>query len=125
MTVKVLIIDDDVDTVEAEKLLLENCGYEVIFAFDSKEGYRKIKEHKPDVIILDVMMTTQDEWFEIAHNIKKDPSLYSLHIIMTTSLSSSKMSKKGYDSLPVDIYIEKPIDPEQLLNAVERVLINL
>ncbi|MBN2323847.1 MAG: response regulator [Spirochaetes bacterium] len=123
---KVLIIDDDVDIVEAEKLLLENRGYNVISAFDGKEGFRKIKEEKPDVIILDVMMATPDEGFHITRNIRNDPEISALPIVMVTSVG--KVTGFKYDSerdreiLPVDEYLEKPIKPEELIGAVERAL---
>ncbi|KPJ86422.1 MAG: hypothetical protein AMS17_12510, partial [Spirochaetes bacterium DG_61] len=70
MAYRVLIIDDDVDFVEFEKMLLENNGYEVITAFDGQEGYRKALEESPDIILLDVVMTTEDEGLQIAHRIK-------------------------------------------------------
>jgi CheY-like chemotaxis protein len=126
MLQKVLIIDDDVDIVEAEKLLLENRGYNVISAFDGKEGYRKIKEEKPDIIILDVMMATPDEGFQITRKIRNDPEVSALPIVMVTSVG--KVTGFKYDPdrdrelLPVDEYLEKPIKPDELIGAVERAL---
>jgi DNA-binding response OmpR family regulator len=126
MLQKVLIIDDDVDIVEAEKLLLENRGYNVISAFDGKEGYRKIKEEKPDIIILDVMMATPDEGFHITRKIRNDPEVSALPIVMVTSVG--KVTGFKYDPdrdrelLPVDEYLEKPIKPDELIGAVERAL---
>ena len=126
MLQKVLIIDDDVDIVEAEKLLLENRGYDVISAFDGKEGFRKIKEEKPDIIILDVMMVTPDEGFQITRKIRNDPEISALPIVMVTSVG--KVTGFKYDAdrdrelLPVDEYLEKPIKPDELLGAVERAL---
>ena len=126
MLQKVLIIDDDVDIVEAEKLLLENSGYDVISAFDGKEGYRKIKEEKPDIIILVLMMTTPDEVFKITRKIRNDPEISALPIVMVTSVG--KVTGFKYDPdrdrelLPVDEYLEKPINPDELISAVERAL---
>ncbi len=126
MLQKVLIIDDDVDIVEAEKLLLENSGYDVISAFDGKEGYRKIKEERPDIIILDVMMTTPDEGFQITRKIRNDPEISALPIVMVTSVG--KVTGFKYDPdrdrelLPVNEYLEKPINPDELIGAVKRAL---
>jgi CheY-like chemotaxis protein len=123
---KVLIIDDDVDIVEAEKLLLENSGYEVISAFDGKEGYRKIKDECPDIIILDVMMATLDEGFAITRKIRNDPEIATVPIVMVTSVG--KVTGFKYDPerdrelLPVDAYLEKPIKPDELISAIERAL---
>jgi two-component system alkaline phosphatase synthesis response regulator PhoP len=126
MPQRVLIIDDDVDIVEAEKLILEEKGYEVISAFDGKEGFRKIKEENPDIIILDVMMATPDEGFQITHKIRNDPDVSALPIVMVTSVG--KVTGFKYDPerdreiLPIDEYLEKPIKPDELISAVERAL---
>ena len=61
MSYKILIIDDDIDLVEAMRLTLEKEGYEVVDAQDGKKGLEKIAREKPDLILLDVMMETQDE----------------------------------------------------------------
>jgi CheY-like chemotaxis protein len=126
MPQKVLIIDDDVDIVEAEKFILENRGYEVIQAFDGSEGYRKIKEEHPDIIILDVMMATPDEGFGITRKLRNDPELASLPIVMVTSVGKVTGFKfdpeRDKDLVPVDEYLEKPIKPDELLSAVERAL---
>lgn len=126
MAAKVLIIDDDVDMVEAEKMVLENNGYVVISAFDGQDGYRKIKEENPDVIILDVMMATTEEGFQLAYQLRNDPKLTSLPIVMVTAIgkvTGFKFDpKKDEDFLPVDQYLEKPVKPEQLLKAVENAL---
>ena len=126
MPQKVLIIDDDVDIVEAEKVILEKGGYEVISAFDGKEGFRKIKDDCPDLIILDVMMATPDEGFHITNKIRNDPELYSLPIVMVTSVGKMTGFKydpeRDRDTLPIDEYLEKPIKPDELISAVERAL---
>ena len=63
---KVLLVDDDVDFVEATKIVLESNGYEAATAYNGKEGIAKAKEAKPDAIILDVMMTHKTEGFDTA-----------------------------------------------------------
>jgi two-component system, OmpR family, alkaline phosphatase synthesis response regulator PhoP len=125
MPAKILIIDDDVDIVEAEKLLLENSGYEVISAFDGREGYRKIREMHPDLVILDVIMTSPTEGFELARQLKQDDELSSTPIVMVTSVRREDSSNRPLveEALPrVEAYIEKPIRPEQILATVKQVL---
>ena len=125
MPVKILIIDDDVDIVVAEKALLENSGYEVISAFDGEEGYRKIRELRPDLVILDVIMASPTEGFELTRQLKKDEELASIPIVMITSVRRDDQSSRSLveEVLPhIEAYIEKPIRPEQILSTLERVL---
>ncbi len=123
---KVLIIDDDVDMVDAEKMVLENNGYTVITANDGKEGYEKIKSEKPDVIILDVMMATPEEGFQLAYKLRNEKELSNIPIVMVTSVSKvtgfSFDPKKDENFLPVNQFLEKPIKPEDLIAAIENAL---
>ncbi|RKX95538.1 MAG: response regulator [Spirochaetes bacterium] len=123
---KVLIIDDDVDMVEAEKMVLENNGYTVSTAYDGEEGYKKILEVNPDIIILDVMMATPEEGFQLAYKLKEDNKLSKIPIVMVTSVSKETGFKfdpqKDQDFLPVNQFIEKPIKPEELLEAIEKAM---
>jgi CheY-like chemotaxis protein len=91
---KILIIDDDVDFVESEKLLLESNGYEVIAAFDGQEGYRKALDENPDLILLDVVMTTEDEGFQIAHRLKRDIAHAHIPIIILSSMKKGIRPRK-------------------------------
>ena len=86
MGAKILIIDDDVDIVEGEKILLEGNGYTVFTAFDGEEGLRKIREQAPDLVILDVIMASPTEGFELTRQIKRDERLASIPILMVTSV---------------------------------------
>ncbi|MCD6399358.1 response regulator, partial [candidate division WOR-3 bacterium] len=120
------IIDDDVDMVEAEKMVLENNGYTVSAAYDGEEGYKKILEVNPDIIILDVMMATPEEGFQLAYKLKEDNKLSKIPIVMVTSVSKETGFKfdpqKDQDFLPVNQFIEKPIKPEELLEAIEKAM---
>ena len=123
---KVLIIDDDVDMVEAEKMVLENNGYTVSTAYNGEEGYQKILEVNPDVIILDVMMATPEEGFQLSYKLKENEKLSKIPIVMVTSVSRETGfkfdPKKDQDFLPVNQFIEKPIKPEELLEAIEKAM---
>lgn len=123
---KVLIIDDDVDMVDAEKMVLENNGYTVSNAYNGEEGYQKILEVNPDVIILDVMMATPEDGFQLAYKLKEDEKLSKIPVVMVTSISKETGFKfdleKDQDFLPVHQFIEKPIKPDQLLEAVEKAM---
>lgn len=123
MPKKILIIDDDIDLVEAMRLTLENEGFEVIDAQDGKKGLEKIKTEKPDLILLDVMMETQDEGFHVAYQIRKNKDTADLPIVMITAIgqetgfSFNKEKDEGF--LPVNEFIEKPINPDTLIETVK------
>ena len=120
---KILLIDDDIDFVEATKIVLESKPYDVIVAHEGAEGLRKAKEENPDLVLLDIIMPVKDG-FTAAEQFKKDPVLKKIPIIMLTSYSS----RRGGTSIPVsrgleleaEDYVEKPISPEDLLNTIER-----
>ena len=122
---KILLIDDDIDFVEATKTILESKTYQVIAAYEGDEGFRKAKQENPDLIILDVIMPARDG-FTVAEQLKRDPQLSKVPVIMLTAFS-----QKGWEtSIPVsrgltletEDYIEKPVSPEELLDRVEKQL---
>jgi two-component system alkaline phosphatase synthesis response regulator PhoP len=122
---KILIVDDDVDFVESTKTILEAEPYNVIVANQGDEGLQKARDENPDLIILDVIMPVKDG-FTAAEQLKKDPELSKIPVIMLTAFSA----KGGETSIPrsrgftleTEDYIEKPVRPEDLLAAVEKIL---
>ena len=122
MAYRVLIIDDNVDSIESEKVLLENNGYEVITAFDGQEGLRKALEERPDIVLLDVLMTTEDDGFQIAHRIKLQAPVPI--VILTSQKKGSESSKIGGERALAEGYIEKPINPERLISTINTILGN-
>ncbi|NVO01672.1 MAG: response regulator [Bacteroidetes bacterium] len=85
-TKKIVIVDDDIDVITIIQTILSKEGYKVTFANDKVEGMKKIKEEKPDLAILDVMMTTHYEGFELAKEINDDPELKGMKVLMQTSI---------------------------------------
>ena len=88
-TKKILIIDDDIDLVEAMRLTLESADFEVIDAQDGKKGLEKVSTNSPDLVILDVMMGTQDEGFHVAYQIRNNSETSDIPLIMLTALGLS------------------------------------
>jgi len=127
---KILIIDDDDDLVHAMRLPLEAVGYKVSRASNGTEGLEKVKEVGPDLIILDVMMDTTTEGFHVVLELRSpDPkSEYKefsrIPILMLTSIHDTTTLRFGphKDYLPVDAFIEKPIEPAELLKRVRETL---
>jgi len=122
----VLVVDDDPDIVAAEKLILESRGYNVLTASNGKEGLNALKNHEVDIILLDVMMDTDDEGFQLSYQLKSDPKTAKIPILIVTSVSKVTgipYSPKTDDYyLPVEDYIEKPVQPKELLRRIEVLL---
>ncbi len=120
---KILLIDDDIDFVEATKIVLESKPYEVIVAYDGDDGLRKAREENPDLIILDVIMPVKDG-FTTASQLKKDAELSKIPVLILTSFAEkggeSSIAVSGGLTLETEDYIDKPISPEELLSKVEK-----
>ena len=125
-TPKILLIDDDLDFVNAtETVLRSKSNYEVITATDGNTGLAKAKEEKPDLILLDIIMPVADG-FAAAEKLKADPELQDIPVVLLTSFSqrvgeTNLAVSQGLD-LDVEDYLEKPIEPHDLLQKVEQLL---
>ena len=126
---KVLMIDDDADCRASVRYVLEGCGYTVIEADCGKDGLRKVVEHKPDLILLDVMMECDSEGYGVTHAIKHQEAygdFRSVPIIMMSSIQESPdelfpMSPES-ELIRPDRYIPKPVEARVLLEAVDKAL---
>ncbi len=124
---RILIIDDDPDITEAMRTVLENRGYEVRNACDGAEGMERLREALPDLIILDVMMRTSQEGFELSRELKHNAPYKDIPILMLTGVKQ----KTGLDFkpaagdeawLPVEAYLDKPVKPDVLVEKVNDLL---
>jgi two-component system alkaline phosphatase synthesis response regulator PhoP len=122
---KILLVDDDVDFVEATKTILESKPYEVIVAYEGGEGLQKARKENPDLILLDIIMPVKDG-FTVAEQLKKDPQLSKIPVVMLTSFSTrgagTGIPRSRGATLEAEDYIEKPVTPEELLRRVETYL---
>jgi CheY-like chemotaxis protein len=123
----ILIIDDDPDITEAMKTVLENGGHEVRIAFDSTEGMKRLREARPDLIILDVMMRTSQEGFELSRDLKHNAPYRDIPILMLTAVKQKmgldfKPAAGNETWLPVEEFLDKPIKPDVLLEKVDGLL---
>lgn len=127
--IKILLVDDDPDIIKALQIIMENQGYEVVSANNKTDGLKLALDENPDLAILDVMMTTSQEGFELSRDLRKEPRFRHLPIIMLTSIDSKTgvnfKSAAGEDDLiPVNSYIDKPAQPHLILDEVKRLLKN-
>ena len=121
---KILLVDDDIDFVEATKIVLES-KHQVIVAYEGDEGLRKAREENPDLIILDIIMPVKDG-FTAAEHLKRDPQLNRIPVLMLTAFSqkykeTSIPISRGF-TLEAEDYVEKPVSPEELLARVDELL---
>ena len=125
-TYKILLVDDDQDFVASTKTILESKpDYKVLTASDGVSGLQITRSEKPDLIILDVIMPFEDG-FDTAKELKADPDLSQIPIVMLTSFSQRKGETdvsvaKGME-LEAEDYVEKPVEPQELLRRVDKLL---
>ena len=112
---KILIVDDDVDLVKVMKGTLESKPFDVIVAYNGKEGLEKAKKEKPDLILLDIMMPVMDG-FNFAEQFSKDPSIAKIPVLALTSFSDSLGQPFTFE---VSEFLRKPLKPKDLIAKVE------
>ena len=119
---KILIVDDDPDMVEATRIVLERDGYTVVNAPNLEEGLQKLAETDPDLLILDVMMEEPDDGLRFARQVRRTGN--KLPILMLTSVNRAMGLQIGKDEemVPVDEFVEKPVDPATLSAKVKALL---
>lgn len=122
---RILLVDDELDFVEATKLILEHKSYEVVVAYDGIEGLKKAKTECPDLIILDVMMPEMDG-YEVCTRLKKDPKYCHIPILLLTAVGqavySTEYTKEMGMRTEADDYVDKPVEPSELISRVENLL---
>lgn len=127
MAHRILIIDDDPDVVLALRMPLESAGYDVRDAHSQATGLQAVNDFKPDLIILDVMMDTHTAGFQLAlklHGPDAKEEHKKIPILMVTAVHQTTPLRFGPDEdyLPVDGFVDKPIDPKALVQEIEKLL---
>ena len=125
----VLIIEDDQDLVNAMQVIFQSRNLSVRTAFNGKEGLAAIQAQKPDVIILDVMMTTPTEGIDLAKHLKNRSEYRKIPIVMVTgfpqemaAMGPEKFVNALGEEWPAAKFIEKPVDLEKLARTVQTIL---
>lgn len=113
---KILVVDDEEHVVAAIATNLQLEGYEVIPAYNGMEALEFVREEKPDLVVLDVMMPEMSGW-EVLQSLKTDPATENLPVIMLTALSQDRDIEKGWE-LEANAYLTKPFDPAKLIRIV-------
>lgn len=124
----ILIVDDDYDFLEINRIHLERAGYRVVTAADPERALARMKEEKPDLVITDLMMTSLDSGFSLARTIKEDARYSDIPVIIATSVSSSlgldfrPRSAEEQAEMHADAYFDKPLDLPRLLETISKLL---
>ncbi len=126
---EILLVDDDQDLRDSLQIILENHGYTVRTAGNGKEALEALKVQRPDLMILDIMMATETEGFDIAYELKNRPGSRELPIILLTSFLE-KVREDGPDKFqhimgeawPAKWLFEKPVDTKKLVAKIEGIL---
>jgi len=119
----VLLVDDDKEYINSLEELLTSVGYKVLIAHNGKEALAHTEKTRPDAIILDVMMDSDTEGFEVSRVISKTEALNGLPVILVTGISREMNLPFRFEPhkelLPVRAVIDKPVDPSDLLKKLE------
>ena len=122
---KILLVDDDIDLLEQNKILIESMGYEVITANSSTEGWEVFKKSKPDACVIDLIMEEYDSGFVLCHRIKKDEHGNNIPVFILTSATYETGFKFGASTLEeqewiaADEIINKPVVIDEFVQKLE------
>ena len=118
---KVVCVEDESEIIDLIRLILGRKGFDLIGATGGLEGLETIRRVKPDLVLLDLMMPDMDGW-EVYQQMKADPELKNIPVIVVTAKAQSIDKILGLHIAKVDDYVTKPFGPQELLQSVERVL---
>jgi pilus assembly protein CpaE len=120
MAEKILVVDDDLDTLKLVGMMLQRQGYTIVAAINGAQALSKVPAEKPDLILLDVMMPDIDG-FEVCHRIRAEPAFASTPILMFTAKTQVDEKVQGFEA-GADDYLPKPTHPAELLAHVKALL---
>ena len=120
----ILVVDDDRDFVNITRMILESQQYRVITAANGEQGLTVMRTEKPDLVILDIMMSYIVEGLDVRRKMGEDATLQHIPVIMVTSLASARAQGEmpARDYIPESQWLNKPIDPDLLLERVRELL---
>lgn len=123
---KILLVDDDREFVQSNSDLLEANGYSVLKAYDGTSGLDVAVSEKPDLMILDVMMSYDSEGFDISRKIAKTEELKHMPVIIVTGVSGEKHLPFTFTPdktwLPAEQVLNKPVKPGHLLDTIRKII---
>lgn len=122
---KILVVDDDPDFVRLTRRILQSKGYEVVTAASGQQALEVMRKEKPDLVLLDIMMSYILDGLDVCREMAQDPQLRGVPVIVVTALTGARaqgVMPAGSEYILVDEWIDKPIDPDMLLARIEDAL---
>jgi CheY-like chemotaxis protein len=118
----ILVVDDDPDFVEITSIILKKEGYGVTAAASGDAALAKMRELRPDVLLLDVMMSSVLDGVNLSFEMSEDPALKDIPIVMISSIPDSPHAEEfpTDEYVPIRAWITKPVQPDNLLKTVRR-----
>jgi DNA-binding response OmpR family regulator len=117
----VVCVEDEPEMIDLVKLILGRKGFELVGAVGGREGLETVRQLKPDLVLLDLMMPDMDGW-EVYQKMKTDDDLKEIPVIVVTAKAQSIDKVLGLHIAKVEDYVTKPFGPQELLQAVNKVL---
>lgn len=119
---RILVVDDDPDFVEIIRTILLKEQYEIDTAANGDQAMERVQAQKPDLIILDIMMSTVLDGVSVSQRLREDPDLRKIPLIMVSSIASTEHAEvfPTDEYLHVDRWLSKPVQPQDLIAAVKR-----
>lgn len=123
--IKILVVDDDADFVTYTKTVLENSGYEVVSAINGSQGKTMLARENPDLVILDVIMSSVLDGMNMCRFMKEDPTCKDIPVIMVTSIANADYTAlfPSDENIEIDAFLTKPIKPADLTSKIEELLL--
>ena len=121
---KILVVDDDPDFVEAVRLTLEPHEYEVVSAANGDEGLAKVKSEEPNLVILDVIMSSVLDGLQMSQRMQKESALKKTPILMVTSIANTDYAElfPTDEYISIDGFLSKPVAPDVLFQRISDLL---
>jgi DNA-binding response OmpR family regulator len=120
-TISIVCIEDEPEMIELVKIILNRTGYRVYDADGGESGLSLIRQVKPDLVLLDLMMPDMDGW-EVYQQMKADPEISEIPVIIVTAKAQNIDKILGLHIAKVNDYITKPFGPSELLQSIQTVL---
>ncbi|RJP29438.1 MAG: response regulator [Candidatus Omnitrophota bacterium] len=120
----ILVVDDEEEVVDFLSMALEDAGFHVLTASDGFEALEAIKQQKPDLISLDLVMP-KHSGAKLIHDLKKDRELAKIPTLIVTGHARDDLGRADFEELTMSgpgVYLEKPVKPKEYVNAIRKIL---
>ncbi len=118
---RIVYIEDEEEMIDLVRLILSRKGFEVVGASGGRKGLELVRQLRPDLVLLDLMMPDMDGW-DVYQQMRADEATRGIPVIVITAKAQSIDKVLGLHIAKVDAYISKPFSPQDLVESVERVL---